>query len=257
MAENDLNIDVGAMPLGSASGPYSLPITYPFQPRKVSTTEIAKIGTETYDEKFFQRKGQDLYYTGPNLVNQNGQIERQAYGGSYDQLRQESYQFIASLTDVNERRDFLNRLADRGLYEGGRPSKSMIDSKDLEAVGKYLLTMNRYGTTATAGFGLFMQEYPGGQASGGVGVRVTATEDVQKVLRDESLRLLGRPLTAREAREAVQFVQQQQVQRAGSAQQAPALSTAAATAVQAGREDEVAVQGAARMAEILEGLIGR
>jgi hypothetical protein len=254
---SDFNIDVGAIPMTQSDGGYSLPITYPFQPRKVAVSETAKIGTETYDEKYFQRKGQELYYTGPNLVNQNGEIERAPYGGSSSKLRQESYQFIAGITDVNDRRAFLNILADRGMYEGGKPSRSMVDSKDLEAVGKYLLTMDRYGTTGLAGLGLFREEYPGGQASGGPSVRVTAREDVEKVLRDESLRLLGRPLTAREAREAVQFVQQQQVQRAGSAQQAPALSTAAATAVQAGREGEVAVQGAARAAEVLERLIGR
>jgi len=219
---------------------------------------VTKVGSEPLlDEKYFTTSGRDLYYSGPKLVDENGNIDRDAYGGSSEKLSNESYQFLASISDPAERRAFLNDLYDRGLYGSSKPSKSMFDSVDREAVGYYLLAMDRYGTTAKAGLGLFRQEYPGGQAGGGVRVKVTAREDVEKVLREESLKLLGRAMTPAEVRQAVQFVQGQQVQRATAGMDVPSLSTQAELAVQQGRGTEVAVQGAARVAQVLERLIGR
>jgi hypothetical protein len=242
----------------TTSGTFTLPTTYSFEKRKVAPSMVTKIGSEALlDEKYFTTSGRDLYYSGPKLVDENGNIDRDAYGGSSEKLSNESYQFLASIQDPAERRAFLNDLYDRGLYGSSKPSKSMFDSVDREAVGYYLLAMDRYGTTAKAGLGLFRQEYPGGQAGGGVRVKVTAREDVEKVLREESLKLLGRAMTPAEVRQAVQFVQGQQVQRATAGMDVPSLSTQAELAVQQGRGTEVAVQGAARVAQVLERLIGR
>lgn len=240
------------------TGTFTLPQTYSFEKRKVAPSMVTKVGSEPLlDEKYFTTSGRDLYYSGPKLVDENGNIDRDAYGGSSEKLSNESYQFLASIQDPAERRAFLNDLYDRGLYGSSKPSKSMFDSVDREAVGYYLLAMDRYGTTAKAGLGLFRQEYPGGQAGGGVRVKVTAREDVEKVLREESLKLLGRAMTPAEVRQAVQFVQGQQVQRATAGMDVPSLGTQAELAVQQGRGTEVAVQGAARVAQVLERLIGR
>lgn len=240
------------------TGTFTLPQTYSFEKRKVAPSMVTKVGSEALlDEKYFTTSGRDLYYSGPKLVDQNGNIDRDAYGGSSEKLSNESYQFLASIQNPAERRAFLNDLYDRGLYGSSKPSKSMFDSVDREAVGYYLLAMDRYGTTAKAGLGLFRQEYPGGQAGGGVRVKVTAREDVEKVLREESLKLLGRAMTPAEVRQAVQFVQGQQVQRATAGMDVPSLGTQAEMAVQQGRGTEVAVQGAARVAQVLERLIGR
>lgn len=240
------------------TGTFTLPQTYSFEKRKVAPSMVTKVGSEPLlDEKYFTTSGRDLYYSGPKLVDENGNIDRDAYGGSSEKLSNESYQFLASISDPAERRAFLNDLYDRGLYGSSKPSKSMFDSVDREAVGYYLLAMDRYGTTAKAGLGLFRQEYPGGQAGGGVRVKVTAREDVEKVLREESLKLLGRAMTPAEVRQAVQFVQGQQVQRATAGMDVPSLGTQAELAVQQGRGTEVAVQGAARVAQVLERLIGR
>lgn len=240
------------------TGTFTLPQTYSFEKRKVAPSMVTKVGSEPLlDEKYFTTSGRDLYYSGPKLVDQNGNIDRDAYGGSSEKLSNESYQFLASIQNPAERRAFLNDLYDRGLYGSSKPSKSMFDSVDREAVGYYLLAMDRYGTTAKAGLGLFRQEYPGGQAGRGVRVKVTAREDVEKVLREESLKLLGRAMTPAEVRQAVQFVQGQQVQRATAGMDVPSLGTQAEMAVQQGRGTEVAVQGAARVAQVLERLIGR
>lgn len=242
----------------TTSGTFTLPQTYSFEKRKVAPSMVTKVGSEPLlDEKYFTTSGRDLYYSGPKLVDENGNIDRDAYGGSSEKLSNESYQFLASIQNPAERRAFLNDLYDRGLYGSSKPSKSMFDSVDREAVGYYLLAMDRYGTTAKAGLGLFRQEYPGGQAGGGVRVKVTAREDVEKVLREESLKLLGRAMTPAEVRQAVQFVQGQQVQRATAGMDVPSLGTQAEMAVQQGRGTEVAVQGAARVAQVLERLIGR
>lgn len=248
------------MPLSEQdTGIFSLPTQYPFQARKVAPSSEVLIGTKPeLDPKYFTKRGRDLYYSGPRLVNKQGVVtDRGPYGGSSEKLNTEAYQFLASINNPAERRAFLNDLADRGLYGNGKPSKSMFDSADREAVGYYLLAMDRYGTTADAGLGLFRQEYPGGQAGGGPRIKVTAKEDVEKTLREESLRLLGRAMTPDEVRQAVQFVQGQQVQRASAGMDVPSLSTQAEMAVEQGRGTEVAVQGAARVAEVLERLLGR
>ena len=240
------------------TGTFTLPQTYSFEKRKVAPSTVTKVGSEPLlNEKYFTTSGRDLYYSGPKLVDQNGNIDRDAYGGSSEKLSNESYQFLSSISDPAERRAFLNDLYDRGLYGSSKPSKSMFDSADREAVGYYLLAMDRYGTTAKAGLGLFRQEYPGGQAAGGRTVRVTAKEDITKVLTEESFRLLGRPMSAKEVREAVQFVQSRERQAAmGGSEQAPALSTLASAAVGRGRESERKVEGFRNLADLLERAIG-
>jgi hypothetical protein len=120
-----------------------------------------------------------------------------------------------------------------------------------------LLALNRWGVTDDIGLAFLQTEYPGGGMSGGRTIRVTAKEDITKVLTEESFRLLGRPMSAKEVREAVQFVQSRERQAAmGGAEQAPALSTLASAAVGRGRESERKVEGFRNLADLLERAIG-
>jgi hypothetical protein len=168
----------------------------------------------------------------------------------------EAYRYLASL-DRGERIARLNFFADKYLYDGGKPSKSTFDSRDLDATAQYLLALNRWGVTDDIGLAFLQTEYPGGGMSGGRTIRVTAKEDITKVLTEESFRLLGRPMSAKEVREAVQFVQSRERQAAmGGAEQAPALSTLASAAVGRGRESERKVEGFRNLADLLERAIG-
>jgi hypothetical protein len=261
---DDTLVDIEPMPTvlpGSTNLPrYSLGPDFQFTARPVDVQKTSasaatnRLSPTTYADKYFQRQGNRTVYVGPGLVNGNGVIDRDPYDPA--NIDTEAYRYLASKTR-GDRIAFLNTLADRGLYDGGKPSTSTFDAKDINAVSQYLLELNRWGVTEDIGLAYLTNEYPGGQARTGRTVRVTAKEDLQTVLREESFRQLGRSMTPKEVRDAVQFVQSRERQAAmGGPEQAPALSTLTTEAVTRGREDEVQLEGFRTLADLVERVFG-
>jgi hypothetical protein len=261
---DDTIVDVEPMPTvlpGGTSLPrYSLGADFQFTARPVDvqkTTVSAaanRLNPTTYADKYFQRQGNRMVYVGPGLVDGNGVIKREPYDPA--NIDTEAYRFLAG-KGRGDRIAFLNTLADRGLYDGGKPSSSTFDAKDINAVSQYLLELNRWGVTEDIGLAYLTNEYPGGQARTGRTVRVTAKEDLQTVLRDESFRQLGRSMTPQEVRDAVQFIQTRERQAAmGGTEQAPATSTLVTQAVGRGRQEEVQVEGFRTLADLIERALG-
>ena len=250
-------VDIEPQPVvGSSNLPtYSLGPDFQFTERAVTPGATALAGTSAiYGQNYFVQRGAKTYYRGPGLVDGNGVIKRDPYDPS--EINTEAYRYLASL-DRGERIARLNFFADRGLYDGGKPTTSTFDSRDLNATSQYLLSLNRWGVTDDIGLAFLQNEYPGGQMGDGRTIRVNAKEDITKVLTEESFRLLGRPMSAKEVREAVQFVQSRERQAAmGGSEQAPALSTLASAAVGRGRESERKVEGFRNLADLLERAIG-
>lgn len=239
---------------------YSLGDDFQFTERLVdvqrTTASIAqnRLSPEIYQDKYFTRRGFKTVYVGPGLVDGNGVVRRNPYDAS--NINTEAYRYLAAM-DRGERIARLNFFADRGLYDGGKPTTSTFDSRDLNATAQYLLSLNRWGVTDDIGLAYLSNEVPGGQAGGGRTIRVTAKEDITKVLSEESFRQLGRPMTPKEVREAVQFVQSRERQaQMGGVEQAPALSTLTEMAVGRGRETERKVEGFKNLADLLERAIG-
>ena len=248
-------VDIEPMPgVTSQQSKYSLGPDFQFTERPVTQGSLALIGTQDYyGQQYFVQKGNKVFYKGPGLVDGNGVIKRQPYDPS--NITGEAYRFLAN-KGRGERLAFLNTIADRGLYDGGKPSTSTFDGKDLNATAQYLLALNRYGVTEDIGLAYLTNEYPGGQAATGRTVRVTAKEDITSVLREESFRQLGRTMTPQEIRDAVQFVQSRERQAPYGAEQAPALSTLTQQAVGRGREDEVKLEGFRTLADLVERAFG-
>lgn len=260
----ETGIDVDRPPMVSVGADsFTLPSTYQFPARQVLPSTQALVGTAAgYEPDFFKPTigptpvGQDkfLLYTGPRLVNERGVVTRSQYDPD------EAYGLLASMKKA-ERMALQSELYSRGLYDGSRPSSSGFDSQDITAMKQYLLLANRYGVTAESlsspALAYLRSEYQTVERSGGPRVRVSSKEDINEVLRGESLRLLGRALTPAEVREAVSYVQQTQAQKQMVGQDVPALSTLTGMAVGEGRQREVQVQGAARAAAVLERLLGR
>jgi hypothetical protein len=234
---------------------YSLGADFQFTERPVTQGALALVGTQDYyGQQYFTQRGNKTYYKGPGLVDGNGVIKRAPYD-PYN-LDTEAYRFLAG-KGRGERIAFLNTLADYGLYEGGKPSVTTFDGKDLEATSKYLMELNRWGVTEDIGLAYLKNEYPGGQVKTGRTIRVTAKEDIQTVLREESFRQLGRTMTPKEVRDAVQFIQSRERQaQMGGPEQAPALSTLATQAVGRGREQEVQLEGFRTLADLIERTFG-
>ena len=242
------------MPTLGVTGTYSLGPDFQFGDRPVTPAATALAGTSgLYDKKYFVNKQGKTYYRGPALVDGSGLIARDPYDTT--NLRGEAYRYLASL-DVGTRKARLNELYDRGLFDNGRPSSTGLMSNDLQAAEQYLLYLNQKGVTDDVGIAFLRQEFPGGQAASGRTIRVTSKADIDKVVRDESFRLLGRPLTAQEARDAVSFIQMRERQSAGGAEQATTLGTLAEQAVGRGRQDEVQVEGFRTLADLLEQALG-
>jgi hypothetical protein len=252
-------VDVEPMPTviaGSKNLPtYSLGDDFQFTERVVSPGSMALAGTSPiYGQNYFVKRGFRTYYRGPGLVDGNGVIRRDPYDPS--NITTEAYRYLAAM-DRGERIERLNFFADRGLYDGGKPTTSTFDSRDLNATAQYLLSLNRWGVTDDIGLAYLKNEVPGGQAGGGRTIRVTAKEDITKVLTEESFRQLGRPMTPKEVREAVQFVQSRERQaQMGGAEQAPALSTLTEMAVGRGRKTETDLEGFRTLADLLERALG-
>ena len=234
---------------------YSLGPDFQFTERPVTQGSLALVGTQDYyGEQYFVQRGNKTFYKGPGLVDSKGVIARQPYDPA--NIDTEAYRFLAS-KGRGERLAFLNTLADYGLYDGGKPSTSTFDSRDLNATSQYLLELNRWGVTEDVGLSLLANEYQGGQARTGRTIRVTAKEDIQAVLREESFRQLGRTMTPQEVRDAVAFVQARERQAAmGGAEQGAALGTLTTQAVQRGRQDEVQLEGFRTLADLVERAFG-
>jgi hypothetical protein len=256
---DDTIVDVEPMPTviprTNSTPTYSLGADFQFTERPVTQGSLALVGTQDYyGQQYFTQRGNKTYYKGPGLVDGNGVIKRAPYD-PYN-LDTEAYRFLAG-KGRGERLAFLNTLADYGLYEGGKPSVTTFDGKDLEATQKYLMELNRWGVTEDIGLAYLKTEYAGGQVKGGRTIRVTAKEDIQTVLREESFRLLGRTMTPKEVRDAVQFVQSRERQAAmGGPEQAPTLGTLTTEAVTRGRGDEVKVEGFRTLADLVERAFG-
>jgi hypothetical protein len=253
-------VDIEPIPqvvVGSRNLPtYSLGPDFQFTERAVTPGATALVGTSPiYGQNYFVQRGAKTYYRGPGLVDGNGVIKRDPYDPS--EINTEAYRYLASL-DRGERIARLNFFADKwtSMMVASR-STSTFDSRDLNATSQYLLALNRWGVTDDIGLAFLQTEISWWGMGGGRTIRVTAKEDITKVLTEESFRLLGRPMSAKEVREAVQFVQSRERQAAmGGAEQAPALSTLTELPVTRGRGSETQLEGFRTLADLLEQALG-
>lgn len=227
---------------------------FPYAVRNVTGI---KPGLEQIAFPDLQRPSVDrMRYGGHLLVDKNGVIAR----SPYDPVK-ESRVELTKIGGTAVGASVLNLLASRGYYGvNGKPSASALagtryEPKDLQAMEDLLYYANSRGSTWEPLIAE-LAVMPAVQATGGGGprVRVTSAEDLGVYLREESFRQLGRNLTKSELQQAISNIQNQQRQRATSAQDSPALQTAAqmqvagvdpnrAAAMRLGRALELLVSG--------------
>jgi len=187
-------------------------------------------------------QGSVLYY-GINLVDENGNISsRDSYGPD------DVYAVWRDYRTPEARATFLNTLRGTGMYGDNKPSNQALSgnalmNEDIAAINRFLDAAQSVGKTA----GGYLQVLKTGGASfstgsGGSGVRVTSSEDVGRMYRQASLRILGRVPTAQEMDASIRYIQQQQRERAYSSQDAPSLQTAALSRAEQSAPDEATAQ---------------
>lgn len=223
----------GAIP----SGGNTLLPTQKLQPRTVVNTAPG-FKTTTSD---FDAQGR---YIGQGLVDKDGNIVRGQYGN-------EAYAQLAQFKSVAERKNFLNRLYQVGLYQGGKPTASGFSSRDQAAMQDALDWANWRGYTIDVAATMMATEL-GTVASGGNRVRTTAKEDLRSVFKQTASSILGRTLSDSEVEKFVKSYNQKEVSDAMGGPAAPTASVAAEQAVTAAAPDEAAAMGASTLMDLFD-----
>lgn len=231
-------------PPATPTGGNTLLPTQKLGPRKVINT-APDFKTTTSD---FDTQGR---YIGQGLVDKDGNIVRGQYGN-------EAYAQLAQFKSVDERKNFLNRLYQVGLYQGSKPSASGFASKDLSAMQDALDWANWRGYTIDVAATMMATEL-GTVASAGNRVRTTAKEDLRSVFKQAAGSVLGRQLSEAEIEKFIKSYNQKEISDARSdamvSSAAPNVSVAAEQAVTAAAPAEAAAMGALTLTNIFDDMI--
>jgi hypothetical protein len=235
MSDTNVTPPSDTPPYIAPSGNTLLP-TQKLQPRTV----VNATGFKTTPGDFDAQGG----YIGQGLVDKDGNIVRGQYGN-------EAYAQLAQFKSVAERKNFLNRLYQVGLYQGGKPTASGFSSRDQAAMQDALDWANWRGYTIDVAATMMATEL-GTVANAGNRVRTTAKEDLRSVFKQTASSILGRTLSDSEVEKFVKSYNQKEVSEAMGGATAPSVSVAAEQAVTAAAPDEAAAIGASRLMDLFD-----
>jgi hypothetical protein len=210
--------------------------TQKLQPRTVVDSTGYKTTTGDFDAQ-----GR---YIGQGLVDKDGNIVRGQYGN-------EAYAELARFKSVAERKNFLNRLYQVGLYQGSKPTPSGFAAKDQQVMQDALDWANWRGYTIDVAATMMATEL-GTVANAGNRIRTTAKEDLRSVFKQTASSILGRTLSDSEVEKFVKSYNQKEVADAMGGAAAPTAATAAEQAVTAAAPDEAAAMGASTLMDLFD-----
>lgn len=183
-------------------------------------------------------------YIGQGLVDKDGNISRGQYGN-------EAYAELARFKSVAERKNFLNRLYQVGLYQGSKPTASGLSAKDQSVMQDALDWANWRGYTIDVAATMMAKEL-GTVAPTGNRIRTTAKEDLRAVFKQTASSILGRTLSDSEVEKFVKSYNQKEVSDAMGGAAAPSAAVAAEQAVTAAAPDEAAAMGASTLMDLFD-----
>jgi hypothetical protein len=201
-----------------------------------------------------QRRGSmagSYNYSGMNLVDENNRIVNQTItdnsGGAAANL------LFQQMKADNKLPQFLQALKSSNHYQSKSPSNLAVSGKgmtdtDYAAIDSFINSANLARYTPK-GYLKQMEISPSSfsvVSSGGSGSSAAYPNrmDTVRTLRDESFRVLGRPMTPQEIKAAVGFVNHAYISAgAAGGEQAPSLQSAAEVAVSKTAGEEAAVYG--------------
>jgi hypothetical protein len=186
-------------------------------------------------------------YVGQGLVDKNGVIARGQYGN-------EAYAQLAQFKSVAERKNFLDRLYQVGLYGGSKPSPSGFASKDLSVMQDALDWANWRGYTIDVAATMMAKELPT-VSNGGNRIRTTAKEDLRAVFKNAAGTVLGRQLSDSEVEKFIKSYNQKEMVEGGGGATAPTASVAAEEAVMGAAPEEAQAMGALSLTNIFDSVI--
>jgi hypothetical protein len=196
-----------------------------------------------------------------------GLPEGMATSSSYDLTTQPRY--ILTTMDPRKREEILRELYLRGGYQGQKRGNG-ISNSDISAFQDYLNYANIMGVNYEKALYLYKDQNPVNpylQAGGGGGRKaprqVTNPDDLKAVFKKASQDLLGRAIDDNVAEQFVQSFQNQQLQQqtqletqsGGVVAQAPDAGVAAEKMIERRFGEEVRVQNAANLGNIMDKMI--
>lgn len=162
-------------------------------PQRIVKGNVSGVTIPTTDYETFRGGGGTTQkYSGPLLVDRNGNISRE----QYDLSQQGDANTI--LLDILNRdplryRAYTSLLQTRGYYGNAKPSTNRVDSIDRSAMSEFLNNVaNANGVTYDVAFQI-LESKPQVTAAGtrAPSVRVTSDDDLKVVFRKASTDLLG------------------------------------------------------------------
>ena len=228
-------------PITSGTGNTLLP-SQKLQPRKLNETPSFTSAVEI-SKTDYSTNG----YTGQGLVDKNGNIARGQYGT-------EAYAELAKFQSTKERKDFLNRLYQVGLYQGSKPSASGFSNKDLSVMQDALDWSNWRGYTIDVAATMMATEL-GTVASTGNRVRTTPKEDLRSIFKQTAGSVLGRQLSDSEVEKFIKSYNQKEMAEAAGGAFAPTASVSAEQAVTAAAPAEAQAMGALSLTSVFDDVI--
>jgi hypothetical protein len=155
---------------------------------------------------------------------------------------------------VSERKNFLDRLYQVGLYGGSKPSPSGFASKDLSVMQDALDWANWRGYTIDVAATMMAKELPT-VSNGGNRIRTTAKEDLRAVFKNAAGTVLGRQLSDSEVEKFIKSYNQKEMVEGGGGATAPTASVAAEEAVMGAAPEEAQAMGALSLTNIFDSVI--
>lgn len=211
------------------------------QPRKLNEKDFSS--AVEIKETDYSTNG----YTGQGLVDRNGNIARGQYGT-------EAYAELAKFQSTKERKDFLNRLYQVGLYQGSKPSASGFSNKDISVMQDALDWSNWRGYTIDVAATMMATEL-GTVASTGNRVRTTPKEDLRSIFKQTAGSVLGRQLSDSEVEKFIKSYNQKEMSEAAGGAFAPTASVSAEEAVMAAAPAEAQAMGALSLTNVFDDVI--
>lgn len=199
-------------------------------------------------------------YTGPQLIDENGRLSGKTYSYDGSDIATEFF----TVRTAAERQTMISTAEKLGFFYGQKPSGAMIsgtgmDSGDRRAVQDLLDYSVRQGYTWQAIAGMLQsgQISPAVASGGGSRYSVVSTEDAMDAVEEEFFRVLKRPPTPAEARQAAINIQQAERSAATSKSMDPvSLGVAARSQAEKASPGEFAANAAGSAMTRIFALLG-
>jgi hypothetical protein len=207
------------------------------------------------------RTGQNTWtYYGPQLITEDGHLSGGTYSADGSDIASEFF----GVKSAAERMTMISAAQKLGLFYGSKPSAAMLSGSGLDASDQRAIqglldfSVRAKLTWRAVASGLASGQIPPASGGGGgASYSVVSTEDAMQAVTEEFFRVLKRPPTPAEARQAALSIQQAERSAATSGSKDPvSLDVAARSQAEKAAPGEFAANAAGSAMTRIFALLG-